>query len=142
MDVLLCLMQQILKQEKSKKNKFNNNISRTIKWKKVVDESEAFLDGGNIPCILVENKVDLIEEFIDEEGLKQFAKDNDFSGCFYTSAKTGKNISESMEFLIKEIIKRIKNMEKEGKDNVHVRDTLKLVNDSFNKNESGSQKCC
>ena len=33
-------------------------------------------------------------------------------------------------------------MEKEGKDNVHVRDTLKLVNDSFNKNESGSQKCC
>ena len=47
-----------------------------------------------------------------------------------------------MEFLIKEIIKRIKNMEKEGKDNVHVRDTLKLVNDSFNKNEPGSQKCC
>ena len=143
MDALLCLMQQILKQEKSNyKIILIINIFRTIKWKKVIDESETFLDGGRIPCLLVENKVDLLEDNINEEDLNQFARDSEFIGCFYTSAKTGKNISESMEFLIKEIIKKIKDMEREGKDNEHVRDTLKLVNDSFNAKDSRHRACC
>ena len=108
----------------------------------MIDESETFLDGGRIPCVLVENKIDLLEESIEEEDLKQFANDSDFTGCFFTSAKTGKNIFESMEFLIKEIIKKIKDMEREGKDNEHARDTLKLVNDSFNAKDSRHRACC
>ena len=108
----------------------------------MIDESETFLDGGRIPCLLVENKVDLLEDNINEQDLNKFAKDSEFLGCFYTSAKTGKNISESMEFLIKEIIKKIKDMEREGKDNEHARDTLKLVNDSFNAKDSRHRACC
>ena len=108
----------------------------------MVDESETFLDGGRIPCVLVENKIDLLEESIEEEDLKQFANDSDFTGCFFTSAKTGKNIFESMEFLIKEIINRIKDMEKQGKENEHARDTLKLVNQSEITNPKKKKKCC
>ena len=75
---------------------------RTAKWKKSVDESVNFNEEGPIPAILVENKVDLLdpEEAENMENLKKFAQDNNFNGCFRSSAKTGQNISESMEYLI------------------------------------------
>ena len=41
------------------------------------------------------------------ENLTKFSNDNDFTGCFRTSAKTGLNIAESMDFLIKNIINRL-----------------------------------
>ena len=47
-----------------------------------------------------------------------------------------------MEFLIKEIINRIKDMEKQGKENEHARDTLKLVNQSEITNPIRKKKCC
>ena len=82
----------------------------TLLWKKSVDNSNTFFKGSKIPCILVESKVDLLpvdeQDKIDE--LKQFSDENGFNGCFRTSAKTGKNVSESMEFLVKEIIKKLK----------------------------------
>ena len=39
--------------------------------------------------------------------LEEFAINNEFCGYFRTSAKTGLNINESMEFLIRNIIKRL-----------------------------------
>ena len=39
--------------------------------------------------------------------LKGFANANNFTGSFKASAKTGLNINESMDFLIKNIIKRL-----------------------------------
>ena len=47
------------------------------------------------------------EEKDDIEELKTFSEDNGFNGYFRTSAKTGENINESMEFLIIEIIKKL-----------------------------------
>ena len=41
------------------------------------------------------------------EELNDFCQNNGFNGCFKTSAKTGKNISESMEFLINFVINDI-----------------------------------
>ena len=83
-----------------------------LKWKNSVDECASFLDGGKIPCILVENKIDLVENEVDNGELKSFSDKNGFNGCFRTSAKTGENIGESMEFLLKNIIERIKEMNK------------------------------
>ena len=82
---------------------------RAIKWKKSVDEAVSFYDDGKIPCIIVENKVDLMDEneLENMDALNQFSDENGFNGCFKTSAKTGQNISESMEFLIIEVIKRL-----------------------------------
>jgi len=87
----------------------------TSKWKNAVDEAAQFLDGGKIPCLLVENKVDLLDNpDLDDSSLKQFAEQDEFCGCFRTSAKTGLNINESMEFLIRTIIQRMEAMQSKG----------------------------
>ena len=45
--------------------------------------------------------------------LKGFANANNFSGSFKTSAKSGLNISESMDYLIKIIINRLTKINEE-----------------------------
>ena len=67
------------------------------------------MDGMNLPTLFVENKSDLVKKKKkeDKEQLKEFAKNNGFIGSFRTSAKTGKKVSESMEFLLTTIIKRM-----------------------------------
>ena len=87
---------------------FYISFNSAIQWKSSVDEIACLPNGERIPCILVENKVDLLDEEEGEqdinEELKEFAINNEFLGYFRTSAKTGYNISESIEFLIRNII--------------------------------------
>ena len=79
----------------------------TKDWKEKLKNMKIFLDAGNLPYLLVESKCDLIEETPKyEEELKQFANDNEFIGSFSVSSKTGKNINESIEFILKYVIKR------------------------------------
>ena len=89
-----------------------------MRWKQAVDEAATFLDGGKLPCLLVENKVDLLDDPNAEHSteLDEFAQNNDFIGSFRTSAKTGFNINESMSFLIKKIIERMENMTSKNLD--------------------------
>ena len=65
--------------------------------------------------MLIENKVDFFynEEVKEDQELKNFAETNNFCGCYKVSAKTGLNITESMEFLIINIINRKKDMKQE-----------------------------
>ena len=109
MDVLLCVTQQIQTPGKSKKKYLFYYYYRTKKWKDAVDESEKFLDGKNVPCVLVENKCDLLGDNATKDivSLKGFANANNFVASFRTSAKTGYNINESMSFLIEHIIQRL-----------------------------------
>ena len=66
---------------------------------------------------LIENKVDLLDNEEEEDaGQQEFATSNEFCGCFRTSSKTGLNISESMEFLIKTIIKRMEDIVSKGNE--------------------------
>ena len=62
-----------------------------------------------MPCILVENKVDLLKEDNSErdDKLEEFGVINGFCGTFQTSAKTGLNINESFEYLIMNITRRM-----------------------------------
>ena len=61
--------------------------------------------------------MDLLDETdIENAELQEFAQKNDFCGSFRTSAKTGVNISESMEYLIKAIIKRMEDMQSKGNE--------------------------
>ena len=70
-----------------------------------------------MPCLLVENKLDLLEDGNENDpSLQSFAQNNEFCGCFRTSAKTGVNISESMEYLIKNIIKRMEDVAQKGNE--------------------------
>ena len=118
MVVSLCLMQQMNQLEKSKPNKIFNKLFSTVKWKASVDEAALFIDQGKLPCILVENKADLLEgdNVEHDPQLEEFAKSNEFDGTFRTSAKTGLNIDQSMEFLIKTIIKRMESFESKGNE--------------------------
>ena len=91
-------------------------MNDTLKWKESVDESARFLDGGILPSVLVENKIDLVEEDVakDETEIKKFAEDNKFVGYFRTSVKMGIGVDECMEFLITTILERIEKCTKEG----------------------------
>ena len=92
-------------------------IYRTVKWKSTVDDAATFLDGDKLPCLLVENKIDLLDgDAENDPELQQFAQDNGFCGSFRTSAKTVVNINESMEYLIRTIIKRMEDFESKGNE--------------------------
>ena len=67
------------------------------------------MDGKEIPCLLVESKCDLLEEASKQDvvSLKGFANANNFIGSFRTSAKTGENIDESMNYLIDNVLQRM-----------------------------------
>ena len=62
-----------------------------------------------MPCVLVENKADLLDKskVNDLVDLKGFAKSHNFVASFRTSAKTGYNINESMSYLIEHILQRM-----------------------------------
>ena len=92
-------------------------LNECIKWKNTVDETTKFLDGTNIPAILIRNKIDLLENENnndDEDNMKEFCEEHSFLRCFKTSAKTGTNIDESMNFLISTIIDKIEKLVESG----------------------------
>ena len=132
-----------------------NEIDETLSWKKSVDETTKFLDGKLIPCILIQNKCDLIDENeynrCDEIN-KTYSQENDFIGCFMSSVKEDKNINEAMDFLIEKIIDRMEKFAQEGNfvftDQVK-RETVKLTDNSnrtttnsYRSNQSKSGGCC
>ena len=121
----------------------------TLKWKKSVDEEAVFLDGGKLPCVLVENKIDLLpddEKMNDDPELRSFSEKNGFIGCFRSSAKEGINISEAMEFLIRGIIQRMESQAEKGND-VFTTDRKSVVLDQEKHTTSSIKKkkdggCC
>ena len=80
-----------------------------IKWKKSVDEIVIYPDGKELPSILVENNIDLLpnNELVDPT-FEDFWKKNGFNKGFRVSSKTGENVIESVNYLVYEIIERIK----------------------------------
>ena len=143
-------MQQIQVRVKSKYNLINYIyillIYRTLNWKKSVDETERFLDGKNLPCVLVENKSDLLDQnkVNNLTELKKFAKENEFVGCFRTSAKTGYNIEEAMSFLIETVLDRMSKMS--SKEFAPDRRTVTLDPEKHENNDNYRQQqksgCC
>ncbi|MCQ2817043.1 MAG: hypothetical protein MJ252_07240 [archaeon] len=97
---------------------------------------------------MVENKVDLLpaEEQDNISALKEFADKNEFAGCFRASAKTGKNINESMVFLIQAIIDRLEGATNEGKEDAFTTKrnnvTLNEENHTKTKGKKKKEGCC
>ena len=121
----------------------------SIKWKNTVDETVRFLDGSNIPSILIRNKVDLLENEDnndDEEQMKEFCEKNNFLRYYKTSAKTGINIDEAMNFLISTIIDKMESLAQSG-SNPFEKDRKSMVLQSSkhtenSKENSGMGGCC
>ena len=72
----------------------------------------------------------------------------EFCGCFRISAKTGLNINESIEFLIRNIIKRIEDMNQKGNEPIHEAnikcDSNKKLNPKTHNSKAQESKggCC
>ena len=80
------------------------------KWKHNFDECVSFINGTPLPSILIENKIELLpeEERMNDIRLKEFARENKFDGAFRVSSVNGVNVNESMDFLIRVILNKIK----------------------------------
>lgn len=69
-----------------------SSIDETLKWKRMIEENSEYGADVSIPCLLVQNKSDLISEVDPEEHqtklyMENFAKTHGFSGFMHTSAK-------------------------------------------------------
>ena len=123
-------------------------LNECIKWKNTVDETTKFLDGTILPSILIRNKIDLLENEDnndDEAQMKEFCEAHKFLRYFKTSAKTGTNIEEAMNFLISTIIDKIDNLVKSGKNPFEKdRESLVLDNNKHKENnkENNAGGCC
>ena len=124
-------------------------LTECVKWKNTVDETTKFLDGTNIPSILIRNKVDLLEENNenedDEDMIKDFCEKNNFLKCFKTSAKTGTNIEEAMMFLIGNIVDKLEKISLSGNNPFEKRESLVLENNKHkesNKENNNNNGCC
>ena len=125
-----------------------STLDISIKWKNTVDETARFLDGTNIPSILIRNKIDLLENEDnndDEEEMKDFCEKNKFLRCFKTSAKTGTNIDEAMHFLISTIIDKMEKLVQSG-SNPFEKDRKSMVLQSAKHSEKNKENngmgCC
>lgn len=123
-----------------------NSLLETAKWKASIDENSKFMDGTELPSILIENKCDLLSEDGTNsiEELKEYAKKNKFISSFRTSAKENINVKESIEYLINEIIKKMNNISPDYMrllSETKTNDSIKL--DNKNKKEKPVKKeCC
>ena len=85
------------------------SLEDTTKWKKLIDENQKFVDGKDLPFVLLQNKCDLVSEseMNDDRELNKIAKENGYINAFKTSAKEGININEALKCLTDEIIQRL-----------------------------------
>ena len=94
-----------------------NSFENTIKWKKSIDDNTRFIDETPLPIVLVQNKIDLVEQEElekDEDELKKFVDDNGFLTFTRTSCKNKQNINETMDYLLANIIDRLEEYHKKA----------------------------
>ncbi|CAG5136800.1 unnamed protein product [Candidula unifasciata] len=90
-----------------------NTFQNSIKWKKDLDQKCNLTDGSPVPCLLLANKCDEVDQREVTQGeIEDMCKEHDFIGWSETSVKEGVMIEESMGFLIEEMM--AKHAELEG----------------------------
>ena len=121
-------------------------LEDTLNWQKLVSDETRFLDGGKLPFILVQNKVDLIENREEFEKIENETKNicqfNNFEKYFMTSVKQNVNVEEAMAFLIEKIVERLEKYAEDGNiifNEQIKRGTIKIRNSSANNNK---KDCC
>jgi len=120
-------------------------LEDTLNWQKLVSDETNFIDGGKLPFILVQNKVDLIESREEFEKIENETKNicemNNFEKYFMTSVKQSVNVEEAMSFLIDKIIERLEKHAEDGNiifNDQKKRETIRIRNSNINEKQS----CC
>ena len=81
-----------------------STFDTVAKWKKEIDSKVTLPNGRPIPVVLLGNKCDKETGAADVAEMDKFCVNNGFIGWFDTSAKTGDNIKEASEFLVRKIL--------------------------------------
>ena len=126
-----------------------DNINETMKWKKVVYDESAFIDGDKLPFILIQNKIDLLEgdkDYLNEvmNESQKLVDNGDFIGYFMTSVKENINIDEPIKFLIDNIIDRLDKFQSNRNPEFiesKIRYTYRLEKNN-KKDKSKKDSCC
>jgi len=126
-----------------------DNINETMKWKKVVYDESAFIDGDKLPFILIQNKIDLLEgdkDYLNEvmNESQNLVDNGDFIGYFMTSVKENINIDEPIKFLIDNIIDRLDKFQSNRNPEFiesKVRNTYRLEKNN-KKDKNKKDGCC
>ena len=120
-------------------------LEDTLNWQKLVSDETNFIDGGKLPFVLVQNKVDLIESREEFEKIENETKNvcemNNFEKYFMTSVKQSVNVEEAMSFLIDKIIERLEKHAEDGNiifNDQKKRETIRIRNSNVN----DKQACC
>lgn len=123
-------------------------LEETKKWKAVVDENALFIDDTPLPCILVQNKIDLVSEkdIINDSDFQKFSERNNFLNCFRTSVKLNIGVDNVMNFLLEYIINKLIEISEEKISDTHSVNSFRI---SQSGNESvmtdinnGIENCC
>lgn len=138
-NALCCLVFCEIKNMKSRND--------TLKWKSAVEENSKFLNTNqNIPCFLIENKIDLVDEDTRKNisELSEFSQSNNFSGFYRASAKTGENVESTMDSIITYIIKKLEELNKKG-NKIEQRSSLfelKAKKQNSKNEKNSNEECC
>ena len=91
-------------------------------------------DMGEIPIILIGNKIDCEDREVKVEEAENFWKEQGYP-YFETSAKTGENIDNTIKYLVKKVI----NIKEGKKDDEN--ENIKIDKKDINKNNEEAKKC-
>ena len=123
-------------------------LEETKKWKAVIDENALFIDDTPLPCILVQNKIDLVseKEIIDDSYFQSFSKKNNCLNCFRTSVKLNIGFDNVMNFLLEYIINKLTQINEEKISDTHSVNSFRIIqsgNESvFTDLNNELENCC
>ena len=96
------------------------------------------IDKGEIPAIIIGNKIDIFEREVKKEDAEAFAQQEGFK-YFETSAKSGKGVNECIKYLVKTVLRTSDDKEEEKEKQYIQINPEKNDNDKFSKK---LDKCC
>jgi len=96
------------------------------------------IDKGEVPAIIIGNKIDIFEREVKKEDAEAFAKEQKFN-YFETSAKNGDGVNECVKFLVKTILRK-NNDKEEEKEKQFIQ--INKENEDENKYSKKMDKCC
>ena len=96
------------------------------------------IDKGEVPAIIIGNKIDIFEREVKKEDAEAFAKEQKFK-YFETSAKNGNGINECIKFLVNTILRNTDNKEEEMEKKFI---QINKENENSSKISKKTDKCC
>jgi small GTP-binding protein len=99
------------------------------------------IDKGEVPAIIIGNKIDIFEREVKKEDAEAFAKEEGFK-YFETSAKSGKGVNECIKYLVKTILRNWNDKEEEKEKQFIKIDKGNENKDDDNKFAKKMDKCC